>query len=258
VRSATVRGVLALALAAAVAGCYVDVMAGLHAPIGTTPAVLVEPAWSLGVAVGGMGDLANFTEGEVPFAFALGWGTNEITADGHASDGPPLEQDHFVGQWQLGVEAGLAQPRGTGVGFWWSLAGALAFSDAQVETKRDGMTNTRERGWGWSSSTGPVLRLGFSDVSFRVYFEGMLSQTSVAAGRTTFVGGQVRLRLHDWRVLIAGALFEALTPSPEAIERARRNVAGTVRRDPWRESPYNDQFFRDMQCIQSDHCRRVH
>lgn len=58
--------------------------------------------------------------------------------------------------------------------------------------------------------TGPVLRLGFDDISLRFYFEAKLSRTSVDTGARTFMGGQMRVRLHDWRVLILGGLFEGL------------------------------------------------
>jgi hypothetical protein len=227
---------LALALVAAglvaLGGCYVDVMAGLHAPLGTTATKLDAPAWSLGAAVGMMGDIANVTGGEVPFAFALGWAPNHVFAEGETESEQRVDEDHFVGQWQLGVEFGVLHSPPRVANLWWSAAGSLAFSDAVVETEGPGFTGPAARGgWGWSATTGPVVRFGMSDISFRVYFEAMLSGSSVDSGATTFAGGQVRLRLHDWRVLIVGGLFREYVAAGLYARQHGSVYTGSFRRD---------------------------
>lgn len=201
---------LALAVAGS-SGCYVDVMAGAQSTLGTTTTRLEAPAWSLGVAVGVMSDFANYTEGEVPFAMGFGWGPDQIAAEGASGPDGVATQDHDVGRWHFGLEVGLAHSHQKIPSLWWSAAGALAWSDTLVETRpAGGGGGIAQGGFGWSAMTGPVLRLGFDDISVRVYFEAKLSGTSVDAGDTTFFGGQVRVRLHDWRVLIVGGLFDGL------------------------------------------------
>ena len=190
-------------------GCYADVLAGAQRPLGTTTPEFEAPAWNLGVAVGVMSDFANYTDGEVPFAMAFGWGPDEIAADTAPGATGAGTQYHEVGRWHGGLEVGLGHSNKRVPNLWWSASGALVRSDSLVETSSDDGSVSQE-GFGWSAMTGPVLRLGFDDISLRFYFEAKLSRTSVDTGARTFMGGQMRVRLHDWRVLILGGLFEGL------------------------------------------------
>lgn len=207
------RRVCWLALPWLLVGCYVDVMAGLSAPVGSTPSRLEPPAWTVGVVGGVMADVANFTDGEVPFAYSFGYGKHVVRGDvvAEPTDAEAsVTERHVIGQWAMGLELGLGHEHLRIANVWWSASAALAFSDEVVDVSglRD-MGASDRKGRGWSVFSGPVLRLGFDNFGVRLYFEATLGATS-PDGRALFAGGQVRLRLHDWRVLVVGGLFDGL------------------------------------------------